>query len=288
MTKRPQIIWTLGLLWISILALIALLFSGYALTRATAAQRLAEGGREHRNIHKKSADEPPTEAGAAPSEFIPSDDIIGRLDAIESRLADLESEMRLAVASNREDLDQRIHDAINMAIPQSRRIEQQRMVEEAFDAIRKGDKGYLGVSAANMEPDVAVALQGPELVGALVLDVEEGSPAEKAGFQKGDIILKVGGRLIPDSPGLERAVAEIKPDTDVEIEYLRYGTPMKAQVVIAGIRQRYSEAARRRIEHFAMRESVEMLRAEVNALRSQVKALSRQKAAHKNQEQGDE
>lgn len=57
--------------------------------------------------------------------------------------------------------------------------------------------------------------------GALVKDVVDGSPAEKAGIKEGDVIVKYNDKQIDNSDDLTRAVRKTKPDTDVKIEVVR-------------------------------------------------------------------
>ena len=57
--------------------------------------------------------------------------------------------------------------------------------------------------------------------GALVTEVEDGSPADDAGIEEGDVIVKFGDRQIDNSDDLTRAVRKAKANTDVNIEIVR-------------------------------------------------------------------
>jgi serine protease Do len=59
--------------------------------------------------------------------------------------------------------------------------------------------------------------------GALVSSIEAGSPAEKAGLEAGDIILKFDGKAIEKSSDLPRAVGGTKPGTSSQVTVLRRG-----------------------------------------------------------------
>ena len=66
--------------------------------------------------------------------------------------------------------------------------------------------------------------------GAKITDVVDESPAEKAGLKKGDIITKVGDKKIEDPSSLAETVGNNKPNTEIEITYLRDGKEQKMKV----------------------------------------------------------
>jgi serine protease Do len=68
--------------------------------------------------------------------------------------------------------------------------------------------------------------------GAIVNTVSEGSPAEKSGLQKDDIILKVNDKSIDGPQTLFEAVGEFKPEDKVTITYLRNGKEKKTTAVL--------------------------------------------------------
>jgi serine protease Do len=68
--------------------------------------------------------------------------------------------------------------------------------------------------------------------GAIINTVSEGSPAEKSGLQKDDIILKVNDKSIDGPQTLFEAVGEYKPEDKVTITYLRNGKEKKTTAVL--------------------------------------------------------
>jgi len=62
-----------------------------------------------------------------------------------------------------------------------------------------------------------IALEFPPTHGALVEDVESGSPADQAGIKAGDVILSVDGQDVPHSGDLPRMVAPHQPGTQVHV-----------------------------------------------------------------------
>lgn len=66
--------------------------------------------------------------------------------------------------------------------------------------------------------------------GAAIEEVQKETAADKAGFQKGDIITKVGDNKIENPDDLVEAISAKKPNDEVEITYLRDGKEKKAKV----------------------------------------------------------
>jgi serine protease Do len=82
-------------------------------------------------------------------------------------------------------------------------------------------RGFMGVSLEEIKPDLAE--QFGTTHGALVTDVNPGTPADKAGLKSGDVITKLNGKPVDDPAGLHLAVSELPPGTSVSLDYLRDG-----------------------------------------------------------------
>lgn len=80
--------------------------------------------------------------------------------------------------------------------------------------------GYLGVTTEALSQAMITALDVEH--GVLIKEVVEKSPAEKAGLEKGDVILEVDGEKIVDYATLKGLVAA-KPDKKVKILINRSG-----------------------------------------------------------------
>ncbi len=93
-------------------------------------------------------------------------------------------------------------------------------------------RGWLGVTAQKMTPELAETFGLEEPTGALVSEVVEGSPAEKAGLQRGDIIVSFGGNEIKDVGDLPRVVASTPVGEKVPVKVRRNDQIMEMSVEV--------------------------------------------------------
>ncbi len=85
-------------------------------------------------------------------------------------------------------------------------------------------RGWLGVVIQTMNPELAEALDLPENTdGVVVSDVQQGSPADEAGLQRGDVIVSLADTDIDTASSLRNRVAMQSPGTEVELGVLRGG-----------------------------------------------------------------
>jgi len=105
-------------------------------------------------------------------------------------------------------------------------------------------RGRLGVVIQGMDEDLAKALGMDHPHGALVEEVEPGSPADKAGIKSGDVIVAVDGRDVPRSEELPRIVARHAPDTHVKVTVSRAGQRRDVDVALAPLKDEGEQAAR--------------------------------------------
>jgi serine protease Do len=103
------------------------------------------------------------------------------------------------------------------------------------DLIRDGEvtRGWLGVSIQPIEPEQMETLKLKDKKGALVGGVVAGSPAEKSGIKRGDVITKVGGDDIKDANDLLNRIALLVPNQWVELRVLRDGITLNFKTRIA-------------------------------------------------------
>jgi len=112
------------------------------------------------------------------------------------------------------------------------------MARNVMDQIlRKGRviRGYLGLLPQDLTPVMAEKFGLKETTGALVGNVESGTPAGKAGIERGDIILEFNGQKVKNADDLRNIVAQTSPGTEVNIKLFRDG---KEKTVRAELGQR--------------------------------------------------
>ncbi len=97
----------------------------------------------------------------------------------------------------------------------------------------KVSRGRLGVQIQELNSDLANSFGLSEAKGALVSSVEKGSPADKAGMQPGDVIIKFDGKDVPGATELPRMVGAIKPGSNVRIQVLRNRATKDLNVTLA-------------------------------------------------------
>lgn len=85
------------------------------------------------------------------------------------------------------------------------------------------NRGWMGVSIANVSQELAEAFDLDTPHGALVNQVVEGSPAEEAGFESGDVIVLFNGQEIVTSGDLPYYVGLTAPGTEASVEIIRDG-----------------------------------------------------------------
>jgi serine protease Do len=123
-------------------------------------------------------------------------------------------------------------------------------IETAMDVVEQlKDKGYvarglLGVNIQEVSREAAQVLGLPRPGGALVGGFSPDSVAEKAGIQRGDVILKFGDTEIVRSSDLPPAVGATHPGTRVNVTVFREGRERRIPVVVGELPRDASQAAR--------------------------------------------
>ncbi|WP_375565824.1 DegQ family serine endoprotease [Oceaniradius stylonematis] len=84
-------------------------------------------------------------------------------------------------------------------------------------------RGRLGVMIQDFTPDLGAALGIDATAGAIVSQVEPGTPAEDAGLQPGDLIVSVNGRSIDSSADLRNQIGLTRAGERVTLEVVRDG-----------------------------------------------------------------
>ena len=117
---------------------------------------------------------------------------------------------------------------IGFAIPSS-------LAKPVIEQLRehgKVDRGWLGVQIQEVTPEIARGLGLPKEGGALVADVTPGSPAAKAGFKQGDVIVSFNGHDVAKVRDLPIIVAQTPVGEKAKVEISRNGTRDSLDVAI--------------------------------------------------------
>jgi serine protease Do len=98
-------------------------------------------------------------------------------------------------------------------------------IRDLLPQLRNGKvtRGVIGVGVSRdpVTTEVASALGLPSAAGALLTTVNPGGPADKAGLQRGDVIIEFNGRPVADNDGLVELVVSTKPETTVPVTVIR-------------------------------------------------------------------
>ncbi len=117
---------------------------------------------------------------------------------------------------------------IGFAIPAS-------MAGKVYTQIVKNGKvtrGWLGVYVQSLTPELAKSYGLKPDQGAVISEVEENSPASKAGVQVGDVILDYNGKSVHSSSDLSLAVAETPVGSSANARVLRNGKDITIEIKV--------------------------------------------------------
>jgi serine protease Do len=93
-------------------------------------------------------------------------------------------------------------------------------------------RGRIGVTIQEITRDLAESFGLPNTNGALISSVEKDGPADKAGIQASDIILKFDGKTVDSSVDLPRIVAATRPGSKAVVQLWRKGKIKEVRVTV--------------------------------------------------------
>ena len=120
---------------------------------------------------------------------------------------------------------------ISFAIP----MDEATRVSDQLRANGRVTRGRIGVQIDQVTKEVAESIGLGKPQGALIRGVEEGSPAEKAGIEAGDIITKFDGKAIEKASDLPRLVGNTKPGSRVGLSVFRRGASKDLTITVAEV-----------------------------------------------------
>jgi len=117
---------------------------------------------------------------------------------------------------------------VGFAIPSS-------MARKFTDQIIRSGKvsrAFLGVMIQPITADLAKAFKLSKSEGALIADVNPGSPAERAGLKPGDVVTKIDDHAVADSRTLRLMIGEMSPGKVVQMAVVRDGMERQYSVTL--------------------------------------------------------
>jgi serine protease Do len=120
------------------------------------------------------------------------------------------------------------HMGVGFAIPSKLA----RTIAEQLLASGRVVRGYIGLTVQPLSMEIAEALQLTQTRGALVNEVQAGSPAEQAGLLAGDVLTHFDGSPLADGGQYRNRAAMAKPGSSVTLGLIRDGKPLQIAVQV--------------------------------------------------------
>jgi len=105
-------------------------------------------------------------------------------------------------------------------------------------------RGQLGIEIQDLRPALVKAFNLRDGQGALISSVVTHSPADVAGIQGGDVIIKINGLTVTNSSNLKSLIGNLRMGSKVDLEYMRDGEIKKSSALIGQVKaERYGVKA---------------------------------------------
>lgn len=91
--------------------------------------------------------------------------------------------------------------------------------------VRQGSvtRGWIGVEAQDISPELAESFHLKEVRGALIAGILRGGPADRGGMRPGDILVEINGRKVLDTSGMLNLISSLKPNSAATLKVVREG-----------------------------------------------------------------
>jgi len=127
---------------------------------------------------------------------------------------------------------------IGFAIP----VSTVRMVMEQIIRTGSVTRGWIGVEAQGITPQLAESFGLSSTLGAIIAAVLPNGPADKAGVRSGDVLVEVNGKPVADPQGMLNLVAALKPGSTAQLKLKRRAKDVEL-IVTVGRRPRPQRGA---------------------------------------------
>jgi len=103
-------------------------------------------------------------------------------------------------------------------------------------------RGFLGVNGDAMTPDVAEQLNLPrDQRGVVITEIDEDSPAEKAGLKRTDVVVAINDHAVTSSEELRLLISQIVPGAKATLKIMRDGKPRNVNVTLGKVTENPNE-----------------------------------------------
>jgi serine protease DegQ len=93
-------------------------------------------------------------------------------------------------------------------------------------------RGWIGVGVQDLTPELAESFKLKDTQGVLISEVMHGSPADKAGVKRGDILLMINDKPLTDSTTMLEVISAITPGNTVPLKLMRNQSEKVLQVTV--------------------------------------------------------
>ena len=117
---------------------------------------------------------------------------------------------------------------IGFAIPASLA----RQVMEQIAVSGSVTRGWIGIEAQDITPELAESFKLAQVRGSLIAGVLRNSPADVAGIKAGDVLLAINGKEVADSSSMLNLIAVLKPNEKAVLKIARAEKEINVNVTV--------------------------------------------------------
>jgi Do/DeqQ family serine protease len=118
---------------------------------------------------------------------------------------------------------------ISFAIP----MNMARAVMQQLKAFGEVRRGRFGIQAQDLTPELAATLSTTQRRGAVITQVEHGSPAHEAGLREGDVVTALNHKSIKSASDLRNRLGLLRIGSHIVLDVLRNGKALQFTAVVA-------------------------------------------------------
>ena len=93
-------------------------------------------------------------------------------------------------------------------------------------------RGWVGIGVQDLTPELADTLKLAKINGALITEVVNGSPADKAGIKPGDLLVGVEGKTVTDYASTLNLISALKPGTSATLKVMREKNALELKLAV--------------------------------------------------------